>query len=190
MPYYCHLDSSGSVDHTNLQLYSLQKAADEWNGLVNLVADHEDNDNVQLRGLTFIINCLGLSLSQLLGQNTSSEGKDKIEHPGTLLGTLLTRAKVDRETRRRLNSSFQDFLSYYGAVRHFGANKNKKNYRIVDQLTLWKLNQFRCMTIEIWDIVISFYRKTKGNDIEEFKSVSDIVGFRDLANQSTNLTKP
>lgn len=183
MSYYCHLDSSGSVEYTNLQLHSLQKAADDWNDLIDLVADRGNYDVDHFRErLAFILSCLGLSLSQLLGQNCPSPDKDKMDQPGVLLGTLLIRARVDRATRRRLNSTFQDFLSYYGAIRHFGANKDEQNYRTVDQLTLIELDRFRCMTIEIWDVVIALYRKAKENDIEEFRSVSEVVGFRDLLN--------
>jgi hypothetical protein len=37
MTYYCQLDSANRLDDTNLQLYSLEKAAQEWNSLVELV---------------------------------------------------------------------------------------------------------------------------------------------------------
>jgi hypothetical protein len=183
MSYYCHLDSSRSLEYTNLQLYSLQQAANGWNDLIDLVADRGNYDVDHFRErLTFILSCLGLSLSQLLGQNCPSPDKGKMDQPGVLLGILLTRASVDRTTRRRLNNTFQDFLSYYGAIRHFGANKDEQNYRTVDQLKFMELDRFRCMTIEIWDVVIALHRKNKENDIEEFRSVSEVVRFKDLPN--------
>jgi hypothetical protein len=70
MPYYCHLHSTGSFPHTNLQLYSLRKAAEDWNALVDeIMARGEDGVHDLKERQSFIVNCLGLSLSQLLGQN-------------------------------------------------------------------------------------------------------------------------
>lgn len=182
MSYYCHIDSSENPEHTNLQLYSLQKAANDWNELIDLAADRRiDPDDHFKERLVFILSCLGLSLSQLLGQNCPSPEKEKMDQPGGLLNTLLIRADVDRIKRRRLNRSFQDFLLYYDAIRHFGENKNEQNYRTVDQLTFRRLDRFRRMTIEIWDIIIAMYREDPKNDIDDFRSISDVVWFKDLA---------
>ncbi|MCK9377953.1 MAG: hypothetical protein M0P73_17665 [Syntrophobacterales bacterium] len=181
MSIYLHLDSNYRPEH-NLQLYSLQKAANDWNERVDLIVDHGINhvDHPRER-LVFILSSLGLSLSQLLGQNCPSPGKEKMDKPGVLLGKILIRARVDRTKRCRLNKTFSDFLLYYGAVRHFGENKNKKNYHLVDQLTPGILDQFRRMTIEIWNIIIAMYRNDPKNDIDDFRSISDVVGFKDIA---------
>lgn len=181
MSYYCHLDSLEKPEHTNLQIYSLQKAANDWNELIALIADHGINNVDRLKErLVFVLSCLGLSLSQLLGQNCPSPGKEKMDNPGVLLGKILIHAGIDRTKGRRLNRIFMDFLSYYGAVRHFGENKNKKNYRTIDKLTLKKLKRFFRMTIEIWDIIIAMYRADPKNDIEDFSSISNVVQFNDL----------
>ncbi len=188
MSYYLGLDSNENPENTNLQLYSLQKAANDWNELVDLIADHGIDYVYRLKErLVFILSCLGLSLSQLLGQNCPSPDKDKIEAPGVLLGKILKNAKVNKiinqTTRSRLNKTFKEFLSYYSAVRHFGENKNKQNYRAVDQLTFTELDRFCRMTIEIWDILISMYRKDVKNDIASFRSISNVVKFKDLADE-------
>lgn len=182
MSYYAHLDSNESIECTNLQIYSLQKAADDWNKLVDLIEDHGiDPFDRPKEKLVFILSCLGLSLSQLLGQNCPSPEKEKMDNPGVLLGKILIRARVDQTKRRRLNRTFMEFLSFYGAVRHFGENKNKENYRTIDQLTLKRLDRFFRMTIEIWDIIITMYRGNPENDIDNFSSISDVVKFKDLA---------
>ena len=179
MKYYCYIDSSINLEDTNLQLYSLRKAAEEWNVLSDLVK--KDGVDYSTERLTFIVNCLGLSLSQLLGQNCPSPDKKEMEMPGKLLSGLLNRLSVDRLTRRRLNREFRDFLNYYAAIRHFGKVKDDKNYKSIDELTLAKLDCFRSMTIEIWDLVISMYRQDEGNDIdEEFSSISEVVYFEEL----------
>lgn len=175
MRYYCHLDSPPSVDKTNLQLYSLQQAAGSWNELIDTLSDPTIEHNTER--LAFILSCLGLSLSQLLGQNCPFPEKQKIDQPGVLLGALLKRASIDRTKRRHLNTTFKSFLTYYGAVRHFGKVESEANFRKDDQLTLEKLDQFRQMTIDIWDVVIAIFRKDKENELDEFRSISEVVEF-------------
>jgi len=180
MTYYCHSDSANNLENTNLQLYSLKKAADEWNELVDIVnkAGVERVDYLKER-LAFITNCFGLSLSQLIGQNSSSSNKNRMEQPSKLFPNLLKGTDSDDVTQEKLKSEFEDFLNYYDAIRHFG----KVKYKSMDELTLSKPDYFRSMTIEIWNLVISKYRKDEGNDIEEFSSISDIVCFEKLTNK-------
>ena len=181
MTYYCYLDSEFKIESTNLQLYSLRKAANEWNDLINLFNENEAEgvDNLKER-LAFIINCFGLSLSQLMGQNSPSPDKEKMDQPGDLFSNLLNRTGADRMTKKRLNIAFRDFLTYYSAIRHFGKVKNDKNYKSLDKLTVAKLDGFRKMTIEMWDLIIEVHRKNKINKIDEFRSISELVCFEEL----------
>lgn len=181
MSYYAHLDSNESLECTNLQIYSLQKAASDWNKLIDLISDRgvDHVDHLRER-LAFILSCLGLSLSQLLGQNCPSREKEKMPMPGVLLSNILREAGIDRINKLRLNKTFTSFLTYYGAVRHFGENKDEQNYRTIDQLTPRILDRFRCMTIEIWDIIIAIYKKDPENDLNDFRSISELVKFKDL----------
>ncbi|WP_321415465.1 hypothetical protein [uncultured Desulfobacter sp.] len=177
MNYFCYLDSSGDLDHTNLQLYSLEQAADAWNELLDTVSDVGLNnvDRLQER-LAFIVSCFGLSLSQLLGQNCPSPDREKIDQPGELLSNILNKTSEDRTTKRLLNSTFKDFLKYYGAIRHFGRNIDNGNYEMVQKLTINELDRFRKMTIKIWDLVINIYRQDKENEIDaEISSIADVV---------------
>jgi len=177
MTYYCHLDSAFNIENTNLQLYSLKKAAEEWNELVDLVNEIgiERVDNLKER-LVFITNCFGLSLSQLLGQNSPSINKNRMDPPRKLFPILLKEADSDEMSKKKLKSDFEDFLKFYDAIRHFGKVKHKS----IDKLNFDKLEYFKNMTIEIWDIVISIYRKDKKNNIEEFSSISDIIYFEKI----------
>jgi len=177
MKYYCHLDSSYNVEDTNLQLYSLEKAAEEWNKIVDIVNEVGDERvNYLKERLAFITNCFGLSLSQLFGQNSPSSNKNRMEPPSKLFLNLLKGTDLDDVAQEKLKSVFEDFLNYYDAIRHFG----KVKYKSIDELTLAKLDCFRSMTIEIWDLVISMYRQDEGNDIEEFSSISEVVYFEEL----------
>ena len=177
MRYYCHLDSSGKLGDTNLQLYSLRKAAYEWNKLVYKVNEAGVKKvNCLKERLAFITNCFGLSLSQLIGQNSPSSDKNRMEPMSKLFPNLIKGTDLDDMTQEKLKSVFEDFLNYYDAIRHFG----KVKYKSIDELTLPKLDYFRSMTIEIWDLVISKYRQDEGNDIEEFSSISEFVYFEEL----------
>jgi|FLOH01.1.fsa_nt_gi hypothetical protein len=185
MHYFCYLDSSGDLEHTNLQLYSLREAADAWNELLDAVSDTglDGVDHLRER-LAFIVSCFGLSLSQLMGQNCPSPDKEKMDQPGELLSSLLNRTSVDRTTRRLLNSTFGDFLKYYGAIRHFGRNIDDRNYEMVQRLTISELDRFRKMAIQIWNLVLGIYRQDKENDIDDdVSSVTGVVWFNQLAEQ-------
>ena len=157
MPYYCQYQSAGSLPHTtNLQLYSLKQAANSWNPLLSeFMALGEDGVYALKERQAFVVNCLGLSLSQLLGQNSPSPDKERMDQPRDLLNSILKRSHVDRATRHRMKKTFQEFLEYYGSTRHFGKNKDEKNYRIIEELTMRELDRFVRMTTEVWDIVIA-----------------------------------
>ncbi len=174
MTYYCHLDSANNIENTNLQLFSLRKAASEWNDLTYLVKERgiKKVDDLKER-LVFITNCFGLSLSQLIGQNSPSINKNRMESPGKLFPNLLKEADLDNITKEKVQSDFNDFLKYYDAIRHFGKVKHKS----IDELNFAKLKYFKNMTIEIWDIIISIFRKDHKNKIGEFSSINDLIYF-------------
>lgn len=181
MPYYCYLNTDGGIDQTNLQLYSLEQAASNWNAIVEAVANHTLEGDGQLKErLAFTLSCLGLSLSQLLGQVCPSSNSDKIPAPDALLDTMFNRARIDRLTRNRLTRQFKDFLSYYDTVRHFGKNKQNAKYHKLDQLTLKKAEKFCSLVLEIWDVAIDLHKKNGDDDIE-IESMSEIVEFNCVA---------
>lgn len=176
MAYYCHLDSANRIEGTNLQLYSLEKAAEEWNLLLEFVNNPDSyNTNSKVERIAFTISCLGLSLSQLIGQNCNSENSNRIPSPSVLLPNLLQEI-TDNETIERLIGHFDNFLIYYNAIRHFGTIKHS----IIEELTLEKLDNFCRMTIEIWDIIISKYRQNNESELEGFTSINEIVFFNDI----------
>src|SRR5690242_899960 len=82
--YYCHLDSSGT--DTNLQLYSMEQAAHYWNELMGDMRHYGAArvDRLKER-LVFIMNCFGLSLSQLLGQNWPYRRRMNLINPAICL---------------------------------------------------------------------------------------------------------
>jgi hypothetical protein len=176
--YFCHLDTGSRIEATNLQLYSLQMAAESWNDLAQSRGWYEHNGGMTER-LCFIVNCLGLSLSQLLGQNTPQADKEEVAPPNVLLDGLLKRAGVERIERGRLVRRFADLLEHYDAVRHFGRSKYDEQHRTVSTLTFEKLVEFRKLTIEIWDLVLAMYRRDPESDLCEINSIEWVAGFHD-----------
>ena len=114
----------------------------------------------------FIMNCIGLSLTQLLGQNNPSSG-----YPKDLLKNLLDNHEIDQDTRCHITIMFCEFNKYYNAGRHF----SKKKYLLIDELTIEKLDNYRRMTIKIWDIVCQLFDENGINH-----SVADVIIFNDL----------
>ena len=161
----------------NLQLYSLQKAAENWNELIYSIKQRTQSGDVNLRKekLVFVLNCLGISLSQLLGQNSPSPDNVRIDDPRKALRKILSENKIDGEKRDLILDQFAEFVKYYDTGRHFGLNKDRQKYRIIDQLTLEKLDHFRCTAITICDIINKLFENGKN------KSVSELVYFADLS---------
>lgn len=116
---------------------------------------------------------------QLLGQN-SPHRKEDVDDPKTLFHKVLQDCNVERDTRKRLGKTFDSFIEYYDAVRHFGESIDDRQYKIIEKLTLRELNKFRIMTFEIWDIIIRKY-KEDGHDLNEIRSVTDLVYFQDMS---------
>ncbi len=182
MKIFCYIDSTGAdIEHTNLQLYSLKQAAKSWN---ELIIEIDGTDETEIEDITerlvFIVNCLGLSLSQLLGQNWPSENQKKMDDPGDLLSNILNASHIPRDEKKRLNRGFREISRVYGAIRHFGRVKDNENYRLIEGLNLSTVDRFRKISIDLWDAVIAVYRSYDLNEIEDFRSIADIVEFFEL----------
>jgi hypothetical protein len=176
MTVYYRLDSSGV--ETNLQLYSLKQAAQYWNALVNEIDSLGDENVLDLKErIVFILSALGLSLTQLLGQNWPVPDRDTHDSPGELLGLILKCSYLDKIEITRLNKGFADLLNAYGSIRHFGVNKDLANYASVDGLTFGSLKRQVKMTLDIWDAVISIQNGNDVNELAEWRTVRSKVHF-------------
>ena len=183
MGVYYYLESYGV--ETNLQLYSLKQAAAYWNDLLNQIDSTGEESVIDLKErIVFVLSALGLSLTQLLGQNWSVPDKDKIDNPGELLGLILKCSHLDRAKKNRLKKGFADLLNYYGVVRHFGRNKDLKNYQYIDDLSVEKLKSFIELTLDIWDAVINIQRGKDGNELDQWDIVRSKVHFIGFAKQT------
>lgn len=179
MNYYC-IAGSPSIElqcenDINLQLYFLQKAAEDWNDIVHSM-NHGQRAEVNNRKekLVFILCCLAISLSQLLGQNSPSPNGARIAPPKQLLDKFVTEHDIDERERDNIAEQCRRIFDYYDAARHFGLNKGNEKHKLIDQLTIEELNLFLHMTIKVWNLVIRLM--DNGKEI----SVTEVVYFAEL----------
>lgn len=169
--YYCYLDSSFSVESTNLQLYSLKKAYEEWKFLSdNYKQDGDNTENLNER-LVFIVSCLGLSLSQLLGQNAVII-KQKLDRPDALLAAFLNESNYERDKKNLLNRKFNTFIEYYDACRHFGRVDGEEQWKKINSLSFDLVESFIQTTLDIWNAVIGHHR----SEHMEAENIKEILG--------------
>ena len=161
IPYY-HRSSPGMG--TNLQLYSLRQAWKCWQDLCS--QKHQLGEGKIRERCVHAVVLLGLSLSQLLGQNTALTS-DSIPSPNKLLPVFLDETDISDIKKESLNSRFREFMDVYDACRHFGPPK----YQKLDNLDLKTTESFFNLTIEIWDIVIGHFEVGQGI----FKSICEIL---------------
>lgn len=167
--YYCYLESYGA--YTNLQLYSLKKAYEEWDALSESYRQCGDNTQNLKEKLVFVLSCLGLSLSQLLGQNAVIM-KQKLDRPDALLSVFLNESNCGRDKKRLLNRKFDNFIEYYDACRHFGRVEGDKQWEKIDSLNFDLVESFMQTALDIWNAVIGHHR----SEHIETDNIKDILG--------------
>src|SRR5262245_44739336 len=161
LPYYVR-ESYGSG--TNLQLYSLRKAWQCWHELNPKAADGRSRERYVLT-----VALRGLSLSQLLGQNTLVS-RERIPSPSQLLATFLEQIDLEEPQRSGLIARFAVFVDFYDACRHFGPPKHEK----LDQLDHATTGSFVELAIEIWDLVLTHFRTGREGSLD-VRSIRELL---------------
>ena len=157
--HYYYIDSSGP--DTNLQLYSLQQAKLYWSALERDLADSDQVEHFHER-CVFIICTMGLSVSQLLGQNIP-EPSGRVPSPSNIFGSLIDKHKLDAH----LKDQFREFVDTYDQCRHFGLTNDGSRHWEVSQLTLDKTRKFYSFGLVVWETIIGIFRKDPDNELEE-----------------------
>lgn len=162
---YCLRESYGI--YTNLQLYSLRQAWRCWREL-NKEKDNLTEEKCREK-FVVVIDLLGLSLSQLLGQNVQ-HSSSRVAPPKQLLSRFLNATNYSDETKENLNDRFAEFINYYDDCRHFGLPKHET----INSLTYIKTEQFVNLALEIWDRVINHFDPVPDNT-HSFEIIKDIL---------------
>jgi hypothetical protein len=155
LPYYIR-ESYGIG--TNLQLYSLRQAWRCWQDLTSQ-KDLVGEGKIRERCVV-IVDLLGLSLSQLLGQNTPHTSP-RIPAPRKLLPVFLDQTTIPEAQKNSLITRFNDFLNTYDDCRHFGIPKHEK----LNNLDLKATESFFNLAIQIWDMVIEHFRAGREDEV-------------------------
>lgn len=146
--YLCERESWGY--YTNLQLCALREAWRLWKELeANQAQTQQYHPNRAREQCVVIINLLGLSVSQLLGQNAGLKKEDSVWGPSKLLEKVLDRLSVGKVLRDRLTAEFGKFIEDYDGCRHFGPQKHDRVTRITLESTRMHLD----LCLEIWDTI-------------------------------------
>ena len=158
MDHYYYIDSNG--EDTNLQLYSLKQAKIYWSALEYDLAQAEDVEHFHER-CVFVICTMGLSVSQLLGQNNPTLGS-RVPSPRKIFDDLVDMHGLDSLLKR----DFHDFIETYDQCRHFGLTNDGSRHWQVSQVTLDKTRKQYEFGLLVWEIVIDIYRRVPGNSLD------------------------
>ena len=159
MARYYYIDTSG--EDTNLQLYALKQAKLQWSSLERDLAEHEHVQHFHER-CVYLICTMGLSVTQLLGQN-NPEPSDRVPSPNVIFQALLERYGLDPE----LKNQFKDFIDTYDQCRHFGLTNDGKRHWQVSQVTLDRTRTLYEFGLFVWEIVIELFRQDPQSELDE-----------------------
>lgn len=158
---YYLIDSDSSDPDTNLQLYSLRQAKLYWSSLENDLAKYGEVDYFHER-CVFIICTMGLSVSQLLGQNVP-EPSERVPPPSIIFENLIDKNNLDNN----LKNQFREFIDTYDHCRHFGLTNDGSRHWEVSQVTLEKTRKLYQFGLTVWEIVIEIFRQEPGSELED-----------------------
>lgn len=158
---YYFIDSDG--ENTNLQLYSLKQAKLHWASLEGDLSESNQVEHFHER-CVFIICTMGLSVSQLLGQN-NPEPSERVPSPYEIFKSLVDKHRLDPN----LKEQFKEFIDIYDHCRHFGLTSDGSRHWQVSQVTLDKTRNFYELGLLVWNTVIDIYRQDPESALEDLE---------------------
>ena len=156
---YYFIDSSG--EDTNLQLYSLKQAKLHWAALQSELSGGDEVDHFHER-CVFIICTIGLSVSQLLGQNNLAPD-ERVPSPKHIFDSLVDQYGLDPS----LKLKFKEFIDTYDQCRHFGLTNDGSRHWQVSQVTLDKTRELYEFGLSVWDLVIGVFRRDAQSELDD-----------------------
>lgn len=156
---YYFIDSDG--EDTNLQLYSLKQAKLHWAALHLDVSDGDQVEHFHER-CVFVICTMGLSVSQLLGQNNPVPG-GRVPSPSKIFESLVDAHGLDPS----LKSEFRELMDTYDQCRHFGLTTDGSRHWQVSQVTLDKTQRLYQIGLTVWEAVIDVLRRDSNSELDE-----------------------
>ena len=155
---YYFIDTSG--EDTNLQLYSLKQAKLQWAALQHDLKLGDDVEHFHER-CVFLICTIGLSVSQLLGQNNPAPSK-RVPSPKDIFDSFVDIHGLDPTLKLKL----KEFADAYDHCRHFGLTSDGSRHWQVSQVTLDKTRELYETGLLIWETVIEVFRLDPQNQLD------------------------
>lgn len=166
MARYYHLTSDGP--DTNLQLYSLRQAARYWRALVDEASHGSFVDYFHER-CVFVVCTIGLSVSQLLGQNVPVRTK-RVPSLEAIFQMLAVKHGWDS----CLSADFNRFVDRYDQCRHFGLTEGDVRHHETSEVMFDETKWVYEYGLKVWALVIDIYRRETGSQLDEF-DIEDIL---------------
>jgi hypothetical protein len=167
MAVYYYRDTSGP--DTNLQIYALRRAKEEWWELDYEIAQVGESGVCDLKErCVFVLAILGLSISQLLGQNNPSPS-ESVPFPIDLFKAFVNAHNLDSS----LIAQFESFNRAYNGVRHFGTTTSGKGHAEADSLTFQAAKRHYEFGLRVWKEVIAVFCKDASNELDDL-DIDDI----------------
>jgi hypothetical protein len=163
MTYYYRLDSDG--EDTNLQLHAFQHAKDLWHDLQEEYKKSGEHTDKLKEKCVLVLATLGLSISQLLGQNNPAVEKKDVPPPIKLFNGFVDAHGLDAGLKTR----FRRFNYFYNGCRHFGKTTDDERYQRIDDLTFSVTRDCYEFGLEVWRTVIEVYRGEGGVNLDDFE---------------------
>lgn len=168
-PRYYIIDSNGD-EHSNLQLFALRQAQKQLRSLRWRVARGRLEQSEIHERCVFLICTIGLSVSQLLGQNNPTPTAERLPDPKTLFRMQMPGFPAGHVSQEQ----FEELIDAYDACRHFGLNLSGSKHEKVAQLTLARTEQLFEIGTRVWVAVIQSFQQH--NQLEgEGRSADEIV---------------
>lgn len=156
---YYYIDSDG--EDTNLQLYSLKQAKLYWASIEHDLLESDQVEHFHER-CVFVICLIGLSVSQLLGQNNPDPCK-RVPPPYEIFESLVDKHGLNAS----LKEQFKEFIDTYDHCRHFGLTNDGSRHWQVSQVTLGKTRNLYEFGLLVWDTVIDVFRQYPESELDE-----------------------
>lgn len=179
--YYCYRESWGYC--TNLQLFSLSQAWRLWSELK--LQSQTLNKSRTREYCVVIIDLLGLSVTQLLGQNIPENHNcrgSRLPCPKDLLPIVFESLSGPIDDWERLKGDFCEFVDIYDDCRHFGEMK----YNTIECITLESTERYFDLILSIWKSICSPIDPS----FESIEELLDKVNSRELDYGSNDLVNP
>jgi len=144
-----------------LQLFSLRQAAKYWVSLVDEVSAGTFVEDFHER-CVFVVCTIGLSVSQLLGQNVPVP-TGRVPSPEAIFRALSNTHGLDPA----LATDFKRFVDRYDQCRHFGLTTDQARHHEVSKMTFQETKWVYEFGLKVWSLVVDVYRRDPLSELDE-----------------------